>query len=311
MPSAKLSQSEVNKRDIEAGFEILSPTEPYLGRYKKRKYKCPRCGTLFETQPIHIWSKNTKSCGCLHSKEPTPIKLKALYLTNRKEYYRQYRLLRGNEKSKQWEINNKERRKIINQKYKPTANLKRQNRNKQLKIEVLTHYSNNDIPECQLCKNTNIVCLSIDHIQGDGAKHRYFIGRHIYAWLKQNNYPTGYQCLCMNCQHIKAKKNGEFNNQLPVDVVKSVYFKTYHQKRRLVVLNHYCGGDIKCQKCGQTNIDCLTIDHINNDGAKHRKSVNNIIGWLIKNNFPDGFQILCMNCQFEKQFGKNLGEIKL
>jgi hypothetical protein len=115
----------------------------------------------------------------------------------------------------------------------------------------------------------------------------------------------------MNCQHIKAKKNGEFNNQLPVDVVKSVYFKTYHQKRRLVVLNHYCGGDIKCQKCGQTNIDCLTIDHINNDGAKHRKSVNNIIGWLIKNNFPDGFQILCMNCQFEKQFGKNLGEIKL
>lgn len=48
-------------------------------------------------------------------------------------------------------------------------------------------------------------------------------------------------------------------------------------------------------------MEFLTIDHINNDCAKHRKenkwiSSSSIYPWLIKNNFPEGFRLLCYNC---------------
>jgi hypothetical protein len=65
----------------------------------------------------------------------------------------------------------------------------------------------------------NIKALSIDHINGGGGKHRKESNiTHFYNWLKKNNYPTGFQTLCLNCQFIKRydakeqyKKNkGEF-----------------------------------------------------------------------------------------------------
>lgn len=66
-----------------------------------------------------------------------------------------------------------------------------------------------------------------------------------------------------------------------------------------MVLEHYGG---KCACCGEDEWKFLTIDHINNDGAAHRRVVKTYItGWLIKNNFPPGFQILCHNCNFTKE----------
>lgn len=63
----------------------------------------------------------------------------------------------------------------------------------------------------------------------------------------------------------------------------------------------------KCACCGESEEAFLGIDHVNNDGSKHRKQINCTKGgtpfyqWLKKNNFPDGFQTLCMNCNFAKQ----------
>ena len=64
----------------------------------------------------------------------------------------------------------------------------------------------------------------------------------------------------------------------------------------------YYGG--KCACCKLDDFPFLTIDHINNDGAVHRKA-NKIIGrliynWLKKNNYPAGFQVLCFNCNSAK-----------
>lgn len=61
-------------------------------------------------------------------------------------------------------------------------------------------------------------------------------------------------------------------------------------------------GGYKCNCCGETEKSFLTIDHVNNDGAEHRRNekTNYIYRWLINNNFPSGFQILCMNCQWGK-----------
>lgn len=74
------------------------------------------------------------------------------------------------------------------------------------------------------------------------------------------------------------------------------------------------GGYI-CKCCGITEPLFLTIDHVNNDGAKHRREIGYKTGngkgassatvrWLKKNNYPEGFQILCLNCNMGKERNK-------
>lgn len=73
------------------------------------------------------------------------------------------------------------------------------------------------------------------------------------------------------------------------------------------------GGTV-CRCCGETTVEFLTLDHVNNDGAKHRRQQSgrqngfcgqSISRWLRKNGFPPGFQVLCMNCNFARaKFGE-------
>lgn len=76
--------------------------------------------------------------------------------------------------------------------------------------------------------------------------------------------------------------------------------KEWLQEMRHQVLEHYGG---KCACCGETEPIFLCIDHINGDGAEHRRKeslATNIYRWLVKYNFPDGFQVLCWNCNAAK-----------
>lgn len=65
-------------------------------------------------------------------------------------------------------------------------------------------------------------------------------------------------------------------------------------------------GGYECACCGETQKEFLSIDHIRNDGYEmfkkgiHPRGTGFYI-WLCKNNFPEGFQVLCMNCQFGKK----------
>lgn len=68
---------------------------------------------------------------------------------------------------------------------------------------------------------------------------------------------------------------------------------------RLMVMEAY-GGAI-CACCGETTYQFLTIDHIDEDGAAHRKAIGqHLYRWLIANDYPPGFQVLCMNCNWGK-----------
>jgi len=77
------------------------------------------------------------------------------------------------------------------------------------------------------------------------------------------------------------------------------------RKRRFEVLSHYSVGEPRCARCGFTDLRALCIDHINGDGAQHRRETPNaskdIYSWLKKNNYPEGFQVLCMNCNWIKR----------
>ena len=74
-----------------------------------------------------------------------------------------------------------------------------------LKQAVLLHYSKSNSPVCNKCGIKDVDVLTIDHINNDGADHRRKIGvgKKVYLWLKQNNFPKGYQVLCMNCNWKK------------------------------------------------------------------------------------------------------------
>ena len=78
-----------------------------------------------------------------------------------------------------------------------------------------------------------------------------------------------------------------------------VSLRLWHRNRRIEmkrkIIKHY-GGRCKC--CGEDRIEFLAIDHIGGGGKKHRKEVGsgNMLYWIIKNNYPKGFRILCHNC---------------
>lgn len=98
---------------------------------------------------------------------------------------------------------------------------------------------------------------------------------------------------------------------------KSCYYKTdkahvvqkkYRDKRKLEVMRYYCKGEPKCMCCGENEIKFLGIDHINGCGTKRRKkepSGSPIIIYLKSRGYPEGYQVLCHNCNMAKgHYGK-------
>lgn len=66
---------------------------------------------------------------------------------------------------------------------------------------------------------------------------------------------------------------------------------------RLRVLTYYGGDPPKCACCGETFLEFLSLDHINGGGRKQRQVIKvRWWEWIIKNNFPPGFRVLCHNC---------------
>lgn len=89
------------------------------------------------------------------------------------------------------------------------------------------------------------------------------------------------------------------------------YEKYYHLTQKIIVLQFYSDGKMCCKNCNyDENIDALTIDHINGGGNKISKQYgiergSRIYHYIIKECFPDGLQVLCMNCQFIKRLNND------
>lgn len=63
-------------------------------------------------------------------------------------------------------------------------------------------------------------------------------------------------------------------------------------------------GGYECTNCGETDPLVLTIDHINGEGPKPVKKIRPerltgqvFYAWLSRRGFPQGFRVLCANCQ--------------
>ena len=125
-------------------------------------------------------------------------------------------------------------------------------------------------------------------------------------------------CVCGKSLEGKRKTCGNTNckriyHRQYVDRKRKLNPGLYNQKIRInqykikrQVMAHYGGNPPKCACCGETEYRFLSLDHINGHGKQHRDSLKKNGGgiflyrWLLNQNFPEGFQILCMNCNFAK-----------
>lgn len=94
---------------------------------------------------------------------------------------------------------------------------------------------------------------------------------------------------------------GTPEEQVERQVRERTYAQQYRDAAKDRVFEHY--GE-SCGCCGESTRVFLAIDHIENNGAQHRREVNvsgdSVYRWLVRNDFPEGFQTLCHNCNWAK-----------
>jgi hypothetical protein len=77
-----------------------------------------------------------------------------------------------------------------------------------------------------------------------------------------------------------------------------------HAMFRLEVLRHYSDYVPSCACCSEARIEFLAIDHINGGGQSHLREIGRMghtfYHWLKNSGFPEGFRVLCHNCNMAR-----------
>lgn len=112
-------------------------------------------------------------------------------------------------------------------------------------------------------------------------------------FYKNRTRSGGRDYVCRKCrgkQRCELRRNGFV-----------VLTKQAHRRIRLRVLRHYSRSEVPfcaCLGCNEKRIEFLALDHEKGGGSAHRRKIGRktIFSWLVKNNFPPGFRVLCHNC---------------
>lgn len=115
------------------------------------------------------------------------------------------------------------------------------------------------------------------------------------GWLKDNG-------VCYRCKRRPAADGYKSCAECRAGIIANhkLVSQSYHQRRRAEVLARYGGA---CACCGETQPAFLAIDHINGGGRQHRLTVSrNFYAWLRAEGFPEGFRVLCHNCNMALGF---------
>lgn len=119
-----------------------------------------------------------------------------------------------------------------------------------------------------------------------------------YSPRPRKNGTMGVRGVCRECERHRWK---ELRKNPEIIAQRKEYNRQRNAQMRVQIFSHY--GAI-CVCCGINEPAFLTIDHINGGGSAHRRIVGSGVAfkkWIIDNGFPDGFQILCYNCNLAKK----------
>lgn len=162
----------------------------------------------------------------------------------------------------------------------------------QIKIDLINQYKDVKL-RCACCGEEHEEFLKCDHINGGGAEHRKKVGKgQFFISMLRNGFKFfDYQVLCSNCNQCKSSIGECYHKNTHIELKDN-----RRAKYRLKVLSHY-SPELKCACCGEDIYQFLCIDHINGGGGKQNKETNiHVYSWIIRNNYPTGFQVLCHNC---------------
>jgi len=85
--------------------------------------------------------------------------------------------------------------------------------------------------------------------------------------------------------------------------------------QRILAIQFYSKGSMSCNCCGEKHYQFLAIDHVDDrygTGKSHRKRNGaSLCNWLIKNGFPEGFRVLCHNCNLGRSLNGGICPHKL
>lgn len=129
---------------------------------------------------------------------------------------------------------------------------------------------------CSACKEEKPLNPNHFHRRSDGQKGGYFSS-------------------CKPCENLRSRV--KYHKYIERERARG---RAKNQANKRLVMKYY--GD-KCACCGESERAFLSIDHIDNSGAYHRKNKTqgaSLYVWLKRNAFPQGFQILCYNCNWAK-----------
>lgn len=148
----------------------------------------------------------------------------------------------------------------------------------------LENRSKSDENICKICRNNYMK----DYNKKNPQIHR------ISAQKYKDNFIKKYGII--KWKKHKAETNKIWRKQNPQKLKNNL--KKYREKIITKVFIHYGGNPPKCACCGEGEMKFLTIDHINGGGRIHRGKIrgNRVYKWLIDNNYPEGFRVLCYNC---------------
>jgi hypothetical protein len=152
--------------------------------------------------------------------------------------------------------------------------------------------------QCVYCGECRLPYLTIDHINQDGATQRRNAprswGMAFYNLLRKQGYPSEFRCLCYNCNLLAYLESRPEPSQTRTARNSR---KLYH-KRKLALLQML--GGCQCVVCGIEDFRLLTIHHINNDGAEHRRAVGKkgckYLTAILKSGNYDGLEVRCYSC---------------
>lgn len=118
------------------------------------------------------------------------------------------------------------------------------------------------------------------------------------AWRQANLETSRAYDKAYIARRVAENPNYHHDAQLRRKTPGSESLKLLRRRARGEGLIHYGGPEPKCACCLESIERFLTFDHINNDGAKHRRenAYSDLAVWLRGNGWPDGYQVLCYNC---------------
>jgi len=123
------------------------------------------------------------------------------------------------------------------------------------------------------------------------------LSKDVEEFSKDRRAKDGHRAECKLCWSATMKEY--YATHPDARLARSEYCKKWREDIKDKVLAHY---GARCACCGETERVFLTLDHVNNDGADHRRSmgVGRVGGdktwrWLVATNFAESerLQILC------------------